>query len=348
MFFKEFKDPVFLLDGNGIVSDANYSAVRWFGDGCVGTSFTEMMAPCSGTPITTGNGMRDVSACIHGHHFTVDKVLRNSGESFVILRGAAGTGNINGEFEQYLPPDAVLAGQFGMLSEADLQKAKFLTTLSHQLRNPLSPIVNAVELLKFVEHKDPSLEPIREVIERQSGLLTRLVDELLDISHMLTGKVPLEKSWISLDRMIHQALELVSEKINSNHNQVNVVLPLETVSLYIDGVRMTQVIGSLLENASQYSPAASKIDITAHVAANATEIYVKDYGQGITSARVPHIFELFALKDQELKRTKHGLGTRLPFAKSIARQHGGDLFMERTVVGEGSEFRLIIPSQKLE
>lgn len=239
----------------------------------------------------------------------------------------------------------LLLTQTNALKAADVQKDKFLALLSHELRNPLAPIVTAAGLLKHIEHKDDSLAKIRAIVERQGGYLKRLIDELLDVSRMTQGKIKLEKTHTTLDYLVRHALEMVQQQFDKNRNAVELRLPAGAVPFYADEGRLTQVIVSLLENASKYSPPGSAIVISAEMHGELTRISVKDEGEGIAPAFLPHLFELFAQAEQGLSRSKGGLGVGLMIARSLARLHGGDLVVQATAPGVGSEFCLTIPHQ---
>lgn len=288
------------------------------------------------------------------HEFSMDyRLRRHDGAYRWVLDNGAPLYGIDGVFNGFIGScidiherkelEDLLLAQTNALKAADVQKDKFLALLSHELRNPLAPIVTAAALLKRIEHKDDSLPRIRAVIERQGGYLKRLIDELLDVARMTQGKITLDKTHTTLDYLVRHALEMVQQQFEKNRNVVELRLTAGAVPFHADQGRLTQVIVNLLENASKYSAPGSAIVIEAGMDGQLTRICVKDEGEGIAPAFLPQLFEWFAQAEQGLSRSKGGLGVGLMIARSIARLHGGDLVVHATASGAGSEFCLTIP-----
>ncbi|HTJ92466.1 MAG TPA: response regulator [Pararobbsia sp.] len=231
-----------------------------------------------------------------------------------------------------------------LLREADRRKDQFLAMLAHELRNPLAPIRNAVEIM------DPrnalsreTLDEARMIVSRQVTHLSRLVDDLLDVSRITQGKITLRHEAVDLDAAISAAIETVRPMIDRKRHTLQVEPLAEHVVLMGDAVRVSQVIGNLLSNASKYTPDGGTIVLSAEVGADAIAVRVADNGIGIDAAMLPHIFELFVQSESSLERSEGGLGIGLPLAKRLVELHGGHLGARSAGIGHGSEFIVTLP-----
>ncbi|MBW8371951.1 MAG: PAS domain S-box protein [Thiobacillus sp.] len=230
------------------------------------------------------------------------------------------------------------------LIEADQRKDEFLAMLAHELRNPLTPIRNAAHVLGRLETHEPRVQWAQQVIERQVGHLTRLVDDLLDVSRIVRGKVSLKMEPVELAAVVNQALDMARPLIDAMHHRVAVRLPEQPAYLEGDPVRLAQVLLNLLDNAAKYTPEGGRIEVEASVAGPVIEIKVRDNGIGIPADLLPQVFDLFQQGERTLDRSQGGLGIGLTLVKRLVELHGGLLEAYSAGEGLGSEFAIWLPA----
>jgi PAS domain S-box-containing protein len=230
------------------------------------------------------------------------------------------------------------------LLEADQRKDAFLAMLAHELRNPLTPIRNAAHVLGRLELQAPQVQWAQQLIEQQVGHLTRLVDDLLDVSRIVRGKVALKVARIEVAAVVNHALDMARPLIDAMGHRVAVRLPEQAVYLEGDPVRLAQVLLNLLDNAAKYTPAGGKIQLDVSVAGPHIEIRVCDNGMGIPAELLPQVFELFKQGERTLDRSQGGLGIGLTLAKELVEMHGGLLEALSTGAGQGSTFTIWLPA----
>jgi CheY-like chemotaxis protein/nitrogen-specific signal transduction histidine kinase len=229
------------------------------------------------------------------------------------------------------------------LSEADRRKDEFLATLAHELRNPLAPLVNMVEVLKLAEG-DPELQRrARETIERQLGQLVRLVDDLLDLNRITHNRLELRLGDVELEAVIQQAVEVVRPLADAVGHDLQVTLPEESVHLHADPARLAQVFGNLLNNSSRYTPPGGRIWVTAERSGTDVEVIVGDTGSGIPADKLESIFEMFAQADGSTDQPQGGLGIGLTLVRQLVQMHGGSVVARSAGAGRGSEFVVRLP-----
>ncbi|HVS38683.1 MAG TPA: ATP-binding protein [Gemmataceae bacterium] len=229
------------------------------------------------------------------------------------------------------------------LREADRRKDEFLAMLGHELRNPLAPIRNAVQVLGLLGSADPHLQTARDVIDRQVMHMTRLVDDLLDVSRITRGKVRLHKERIDLASIVAAAVEHTRPAFESRRRPLAVTMPPETLWLEGDRTRLAQVLGNLLTNAAKYSEGDGDVSLTAARDAGEVVVRVRDQGVGIPSELLPHVFDLFTQGQPTLARSEGGLGVGLTVVKSLVEMHGGRVEAHSDGPGRGSEFVVRLP-----
>ncbi len=229
------------------------------------------------------------------------------------------------------------------LRDADRRKDEFLAMLAHELRNPLAPIRNAVHILKRPGISDEQLEWARGIIERQVDQLTRLVDDLLDVSRITQGKITLQKEKLDLMTVVGRALETSRPLIDARKHQLAVSLPSESVRLKGDLLRLAQVVSNLLSNAAKYTDEGGAIWLTAEPEDDELVLRVKDNGMGIPAEELPHIFDLFIQAERSLDRAQGGLGIGLTLVRIIVELHGGRVEAFSDGPGRGSEFEARLP-----
>ncbi len=226
------------------------------------------------------------------------------------------------------------------LAEADRRKDEFLAVLSHELRNPLAPIRNAVELLRGGE---AGRGRARDVIERQVAQLSRLVDDLLDVSRITRGKVTLRRERVSLSEVVARAVETVRPLIDARGHSLMVRVDAEPPRLDADPTRLEQVVANLLNNAAKYTGERGHITVRAGREGGEAVVRVRDTGAGIPADVLPHVFDLFRQADRTLDRSEGGLGIGLTLVKRLAELHGGRVEAHSDGPGRGSEFVVRLP-----
>jgi two-component system, chemotaxis family, CheB/CheR fusion protein len=229
------------------------------------------------------------------------------------------------------------------LKEADLRKNEFLAMLAHELRNPLAPLLNMLEIMKRGEGNGKLIEQVRSTLERQLGQMVRLVDDLLDMSRISRSKLELRKGRVELASVIHQSVEACRPLAESAKHELNVSLPPEPIYLHADPVRLAQVFGNLLNNACKYTEPGGRIWLTAERQGGDVVVNVKDTGLGIPSDKLASIFEMFTQIDRSLERSQGGLGIGLTLVKRLAEMHGGSVEAHSEGQGRGSEFVVRLP-----
>jgi signal transduction histidine kinase len=229
------------------------------------------------------------------------------------------------------------------LRDADSRKDEFLAMLGHELRNPLAPIRNAVQVMRKIGISDAKLAWARDVVDRQACHLTRLVDDLLDVSRIIRGKITLHKSSINIAAVIEQALETSKPLIDGRQHELAVSLPKEPIRVYGDPVRLAQVVSNVLNNAAKYTPSGGKIGLTVTRESGQAVIQVRDTGEGIPAHLLPRLFELFTQAERTIDRSQGGLGIGLTIVQKIVELHGGYVEAHSDGPGRGSEFLIRLP-----
>jgi signal transduction histidine kinase/DNA-binding response OmpR family regulator len=229
------------------------------------------------------------------------------------------------------------------LQEESRRKDEFLAMLSHELRNPLAPIRNAVEVIRRVAPPEPTLTWARDVVSRQVSHLSRLIEELLDVSRITNGKITLRKEAIELEKVIEHGIESVRPLIEARRHTLKVELPAKPVWLDGDFARLSQVTSNLLNNAAKYTEDGGQLSIVATAADGEVTISVKDNGVGIDPALLPRIFELFAQGERSIDRSQGGLGVGLTLVKRLVEQHNGKVRAHSDGYGCGAEITITLP-----
>jgi len=229
------------------------------------------------------------------------------------------------------------------LKQADREKDDFLALLAHELRNPLAPIRTAVQLLKMRKQPDPEGQRLHAVIDRQVQHLVRMVDDLLDVSRVLRGKVELRREPIEIADAIAIAVETSRPLIDAQRQELKLELPSRPVTVHGDAVRLSQVLANLLNNASKYSDVGAAIHLTISQADGEVVIAVRDAGAGIPADVLPRVFEPFVQADRSLERSRGGLGIGLTLVKSLVELHGGSVEAASEGLGRGATFTVRLP-----
>jgi signal transduction histidine kinase len=229
------------------------------------------------------------------------------------------------------------------LLQADRRKDEFLALLAHELRNPLAPIRNAIDIMS----KKPAVDDValwcREVLSRQSAQLVRLVDDLLDVSRISQGKFKLKKERLDLADIIDHAVEVSQPLITAQRHTLSVSLCDLAITIDGDAARLVQVFGNLLNNAAKYQEEHGRIDLSVHCELDVAIISVRDRGMGIASDMLSQIFELFSQGEREPNQVHGGLGIGLSLAKTLVEMHGGRIDASSAGPGLGAEFTVYLP-----
>jgi signal transduction histidine kinase len=229
------------------------------------------------------------------------------------------------------------------LLEADRHKDEFLAILAHELRNPLAPIRNAVEIMARFPLENPKLKWSRDVIDRQAVHLTRLVDDLLDISRITRGTIRLAQEPVRVDALLTRAVEAVQPIISEHKHHLTVDCQDETLCVRGDPTRLVQIVGNLLNNAAKYTNDGGRIEVSARQQGLMLELRVRDNGIGIPLESQPKLFNLFARLDGSDQRTPSGLGIGLALVRKLVEMHGGEVAVSSGGLGLGSEFIVRLP-----
>jgi signal transduction histidine kinase/ActR/RegA family two-component response regulator len=262
---------------------------------------------------------------------------------------------LNSTSRQYDESDLAMAEQLGRKAglavdgarlyrdarEADRQKDEFLAMLSHELRNPLAPIVAALDLMKLRSVEACAAE--REVISRNVKHIVRLVDDLLDVARITRGKVELRREPCQVSQVVAKAVEMVAPLIGERGQTLTTTLPATGLPVLADQARLAQAISNLLANANKYTPFGGKISVVAVAEASAAVIRIADSGIGIAPETLPRIFDLFVQEKRALDRAQGGLGIGLTVVKALVGLHGGSVSAKSDGLGKGSEFAIRIP-----
>ncbi|SEP41746.1 chemotaxis protein CheB [Nitrosovibrio sp. Nv6] len=229
------------------------------------------------------------------------------------------------------------------LRNADRRKDQFLAILGHELRNPLSPIRNAAQALQFVESGDPRLTWAQETISRQVGHITRLVDDLLDISRLTSGKLALQKETVNMADIVRQSVESTKALVDARKHQLAIAIRDEPLLVRGDPVRLIQIVENLLANSFKFTEPGGKISLEAHREDQELVLSVEDNGIGIPPHALPKIFELFMQEERDVRKSSNGLGIGLALVSQLTSLHGGSVKASSQGPGKGSRFEVRLP-----
>jgi PAS domain S-box-containing protein len=229
------------------------------------------------------------------------------------------------------------------LREADRRKDEFLATLAHELRNPLAPIRNGIEVLKRAPGDAAASATVLEMMDRQLAQMVRLVDDLLDVSRISRGKIDLRTEPVELSAAVRNALEVTRPAIEAAGHDLAVDLPNESVFVEADLTRLSQVLSNLLDNAAKYTPHGGHIRLAVEPAATEVTIRIRDNGIGIPGTMIGQVFDLFTQVDGSLERSQSGLGIGLTIVKRLVEMHGGTIAARSEGAGKGTEFVVQLP-----
>jgi signal transduction histidine kinase len=229
------------------------------------------------------------------------------------------------------------------LRDADHRKDEFLAMLAHELRNPLAPIRNSVEILRQRADQERGLRWSYEVIERQLAQLSRLVDDLLDVSRITRGRLEIRPEIVDLGEILRNAADGIRPEVCAKHLQFEVAVPAEPVPVQADPVRLTQVVLNLLDNARKFTPDGGTVGLAGEQGSHEVVITVRDSGPGIPAEARPRLFQMFYQVNDGTAPYRGGLGIGLALVKRIVEMHGGTVEVRSPAAGNGSEFVVRLP-----
>ncbi len=302
----------------------------------------------------------DVEACFQTYKtafvarlpFSMEyRLRRQDGEFRWLIDNGVPRFGAGGEFDGYIG-SCIDVTEYkhaeAKLRDADRRKDEFLATLAHELRNPLAPIRSGLQVIRMVG-VDGTIEQARAMMERQLGQMTRLVDDLLDVSRVTTGKLVLRMERVQLQEVIAAALETSRPVIEQHGHELSVVLPDEPICVEADPIRLAQVVSNLLTNSAKYTPRGGHIRLAVSLEdrVDATDaaavVTVVDDGIGIPPAMLESVFGMFTQVDRTLEKTTGGLGIGLSLVKGLVQMHGGTIQAFSEGEGKGSEFAVRLP-----
>jgi signal transduction histidine kinase len=229
------------------------------------------------------------------------------------------------------------------LRDADRRKDEFLATLAHELRNPLAPLRNGLQVMKLAKDDAATVAEVRAMMERQLAHMVRLIDDLLDLSRISRGKIELKKARVELVQVLQQAIETSRPVIEVGRHQLVTHIPPERIDIYGDFARLAQVFANLLNNAAKYTDPGGSITVSVERNAGEAVVRVRDTGVGIPASMLPRVFEMFTQVDHSLEKSQGGLGIGLSLVKLLVEMHQGRVEARSDGVGHGSEFVVQLP-----
>jgi signal transduction histidine kinase/ActR/RegA family two-component response regulator len=229
------------------------------------------------------------------------------------------------------------------LQEASRRKDEFLAMLSHELRNPLAPILSASEVMRKLAPADPAIRWARDVVERQVTHLAQLVDDLLDVSRITQGKITLMKEPVELERVIRHSIETTTSLLDAKRHRLELEFPPNSVWVHGDFARLSQVFGNLLNNAAKYTSDGGRLEIAVTAEQGQAIVAIRDNGIGIEPQFLPHVFEVFSQGDRTLDRTQGGLGVGLAVVRRLVELHQGRVEVVSPGIGAGTQVQVFLP-----
>jgi PAS domain S-box-containing protein len=285
-------------------------------------------------------------------HFETER-LRNDGRRIVVsltispikdaLGNVIGASKIVRDVTDRIRAEGDLKRLAADLSAADQRKNEFLATLAHELRNPLAPMSNMLEVVKRAGNDTEILKRAHETLERQLNQMIRLVDDLLDLNRITHDRLELRRSEVELSSVIQQAVEVARPLIDAANHELIVELPKEPIYLNADRARLAQVFGNLLNNSCKYTRPNGTITLSAKLVDDEVLVTVKDNGAGIPPDKIGSIFDMFMQVDRSSERSQGGLGIGLTLVKRLVEMHGGSIEARSEGEGQGSEFIVRLP-----
>jgi PAS domain S-box-containing protein len=344
---------VFLFDPEGNVLCWNPGAEHIFGyrsAEIVGEHFSRFFSP---EDIQNGQPGHEINTALKlGHADSVRWQLRKDGTRFWCKATLTPVFHESKQIRSFVrvvhdltDADAATAQRKWSkhLADSNRGKEEFLALLSHELRNPLAPILNALSIQRQIKTEDPILQQAGEIIERQVKHMVRLVDDLLDISRITKGKLRFDKQQVELRVVVNRAAESSRFLMNARKHDFSISLPTEPIWIEADPIRIEQIVINLLNNAAKYTDPCGLIRLTVCQDGTDAVIRVRDNGVGISPEMLPGIFTLFTQIESSLSRSNGGLGIGLALVATLVEMHNGRITAKSDGPGKGSEFTVTLP-----
>ncbi|MDQ3510427.1 MAG: PAS domain S-box protein, partial [Pseudomonadota bacterium] len=290
----------------------------------------------TGEPFQFEHRFRDVGGAYRWH---ISRALPLQDDAGNILMWVGSNTDID---EQRKSADA-LSALAAALSEADRQKSEFISILAHELRNPLAPMSNAVQILQLTDGDPGAVKSVSGIMDRQVRQMVRLVDDLLDVSRMSRGKIGLRTERVDLVSVLQEAIEAARPAIQRGDHELTFAAPPQPVWLHADPQRLVQIFGNLLNNAAKFSDSGGRITVMVEQREGEAIARVRDTGIGIPQDKLEAIFDMFTQADQSLERSHGGLGIGLTLVRQLVEMHGGSVGVSSAGAGMGSEFVVRLP-----
>lgn len=345
-FMENLPGLAWIKDAEGRYVYANEAAVRTFrvtSEELYGKTDEEVFPPETAAKFRENDrralegetGLQVVEALLHEdgivHHSYVSKFAIPGGDGAPAL-----VGGIAVDITEQMRAEAVLRERE---EEASRQKDAFLAVLGHELRNPMAPMVTALQLMRFRGIDGREIE----ILEHQLGHMRRLVDDLLDVARITSGKIQLRVEELDLASIVARAVDTIHPTLEKHGHVLLVAVPPGLYGVRADPVRLTQVVTNLLDNAAKYSDDGSQISVSAGTDRGMIRLSVRDEGVGIAPEMQDRIFDSYVQRPESLDRSRGGLGLGLAIVKSLVHQHGGDVYAVSDGIGRGSEFVVLLP-----
>ena len=338
---------IFLMDADGRVAAWNAGAERIFGyseEEALGLPFANFFHPDDRLKDLHG---KELHLAVKNGRAADDKWhLRKDGSQFWASGITTALRDDDGDLRGFAKvtrdrTERKMAEE--SLRDANRRKEEFLAVLAHELRGPLAPVASSVQMLRLLASGNPVADQAHATIERQIKHLTRLVDDLLDISRINLGKFNIKKETLELAQVVAQAVEASRPLIDARKHTLTLMLPHHPIRVDGDSARLTQVFNNLLTNSAKYTPEGGRIWLSAAQEDDAAIVRVHDTGLGISSETLPTIFDLFAQADRAKDVDEGGLGIGLSLVKSLVELHGGSVSAYSEGPGKGCEFVVRLP-----
>ncbi|HET8713241.1 MAG TPA: ATP-binding protein [Gemmatimonadales bacterium] len=356
---------VYLVDADFRIRDVNPIALPAFGDipgGVEGRDFDEIMHILwekdyadlvvgilrqvleTGNPYVTAEQARyriDRNVTEY-YEWRLDRITLPDGRYGVVCYFRDISAHVHARHELAASVDRLTRAERA-LREASRHKDEFLAILAHEMRNPLAPILNSLQILRSPSTSDPLRQQVQAMMERQVSQLKRLVEDLLDVARITRGDIALHKESSSLTAILEHAIDTSRPLIDAAGHLLTVALPEEPVIIDADPVRLSQVFTNLLNNAAKYTDRAGRIDVVVTPQPRTVEISITDSGRGIAPDTMPRLFELFARGGESTERAMGGLGVGLGVVRKLIELHGGEVHAKSAGRGRGSTFVVRMP-----
>jgi PAS domain S-box-containing protein len=311
----------------------------------------ERLSDLKRSVLATGSGVRsEITVTLPNDVHTYDLVIepRHDADGNIIGIGGVAVDVSERKRNELLLARAQQAASESeaRLREADRRKDEFLAMLAHELRNPLAPIRTGLQLMRVAADRPDTIEQVRSMMERQLAHVVRLVDDLLDVSRITSGKIHLKRESVTLRQLLDFAIEVNRAAIDSGNVVLDIDLPIEECTLFVDATRTGQIISNVLNNAIKFTRPGGRVHVSVTVTKSAPAeviITIADDGIGISPTMLPEIFTLFVQGDQGTSRQHGGLGIGLALARTLAQMHGGTIEAHSEGIGHGSTFVIRMP-----